>query len=77
MQKDIKIYTSPNCSYCDRAKELFAERGLKFSEIDITKNISEAGKIFQKYGKLSVPVIFIGEEVFFGYQRKRILDALK
>jgi len=75
--KNIKIYTSPSCRYCLRAKELFAERGLKIEEIDVTQNITEAGKIFQKFGKLSLPVIFIGDDPpIFGYHRKQILDAL-
>jgi len=58
--------------------ELFASKGLKFEEIDVTKDIAEAGKIFQKFGKLSLPVIFIGDDPpIFGYHRKQILEALK
>ncbi len=76
--KTIKIFTSPTCSYCERAKELFAERGLKFDEVDVTKDIKKAGEVFQKYGKLSLPVIFIGDEPpIFGFNRKKVLEALE
>ena len=76
--KTIKIYTSPNCTYCKRAKELFASRGLGFEEIDITKDIAKAGKLFQKFGKISpLPVILIGSQVFFGFSRQKLEEALK
>lgn len=76
--KKITIYTSPTCKWCKVAEELFASKGLEFETIDISKNISAAGKIFQKYGKLGpLPVIFIGSQVLFGYSRKRILEALE
>lgn len=77
MGQKIIIYTSPTCSWCHKAMELFASKGLSVEQIDVTKNIAEAGRVFQKFGKISpLPIIQIGDQVLFGYSKKKILDAL-
>ncbi len=79
----VRIYTTPICPYCMRAKALFAKKGVPFDEIDVymdgdARQDMEA----QTCGARTVPQIFIGERHVGGcddlYELDRAgeLDAL-
>jgi len=51
----VKLFTGPDCSLCDQAKELvypFISNGFELEEIDVTKSI----KTKKDYG-LRIPVL--------------------
>ena len=60
--KTIRIYTTPFCPYCARAKALLAKKGAAFEEIDVFGD-DDARAAMQKEsgGARTVPQIFIGE----------------
>ena len=72
----IRIYTTPNCPYCRKAKEYFRKLGLKFKEIDVSKNPAEAEKLFKKTKQMGVPVIEIGNLIIIGFDRAKIDRAI-
>lgn len=60
--KSVRLYTTPICPYCVRAKSLLTKKGVAFEEIDIfmdeaarTKMLADSG------GARTVPQIFIGD----------------
>lgn len=57
----IKIYTTPICPYCVRAKALLNKKGASFEEIDVLMDRGAREEMEQKSGRRSVPQIFIGE----------------
>ena len=68
----IKIYTSPGCPHCRAAKEFFRSYGIKFKEIDITKNPKEADRIYKKAKIMATPIIEIGNRIIVGFDRAKI-----
>jgi glutaredoxin 3 len=59
----IKIYTTPICPYCSRAKALLKKKGAAFDEIDVFMDSDARAEMEQKSkGRRSVPQIFIGEK---------------
>ena len=58
----IKIYTTPICPYCVRAKALLKKKGAQFDEVDVFMD-SDARKEMEakSNGARTVPQIFIGE----------------
>ncbi len=60
--KTVRIYTTPICPYCVRAKSLLAKKGVEVEEIDIYMS-AEARKEMQDNtgGARTVPQIFIGD----------------
>ena len=60
--KPVRIYTTPICPYCVRAKSLLAKKGVEVEEIDIYMS-NEARQEMQANtgGARTVPQIFIGE----------------
>ena len=77
MEKKVKIYTTPTCHYCTKAKEYFSEKGIAFETFDVT-NDAEALKEMKKItgGARSVPVIAIGEKVIIGFDQPAVEKAL-
>jgi glutaredoxin 3 len=71
----IRIYTSPICPYCVRAKALFAKKGVPFEEIDVFMD-EAAMKEMQDHaeGACTVPQIFIGEKHVGGCDELYALD---
>ena len=60
--KPVRIYTTPMCPYCVRAKALLTKKGAAFDEIDVFMDI-EARKEMEDNtgGARTVPQIFIGD----------------
>lgn len=68
----ITIYTTPTCPYCARAKNYFKQLGLRFTEIDVSKDPSAAERLVKKTGQTGVPVIEIGNHVIVGFDKEKI-----
>lgn len=68
----IKIYTTPTCPYCRKAKEYFRSLGLEFKEVDVTKNPREDELMVKKTGQMGVPVIEIGNKIVIGFDKAKI-----
>jgi len=72
---DVKVYTSPTCGYCHQAKRYLSERGVKFTERDISVDRSAAEEMIRLTGQTGVPVIVVDGEAVVGFDRRR-LDQL-
>jgi len=71
----ITIYTKSWCPYCSAAKELLAQKGAAFTEIDIEKKPEARAEMIQKaHGRTTVPQIFIGEKHVGGCDDLYALD---
>lgn len=78
MDKKVKIYTTPTCHYCQKAKEFLTEKGVTFEAFDVSKD-KEALQEMKRIsgGARSVPVISVCDEVLVGFDRKALEKALK
>lgn len=69
MDKEILIYSSYNCGYCDRAKKLLEEKNISYREINIQDDPAEREVMLKKAnGRRTVPQIFINEVHIGGFQ---------
>ena len=69
MNKEILIYSSYNCGYCDRAKKLLNEKKISYREINIQDNPTEREVMLKKSnGRRTVPQIFIKDVHIGGFQ---------
>ena len=79
----IKIYTTPICPYCVRAKALLKKKGAAFDEVDVFMDADARQEMEDKSnGARSVPQIFIGEkhvggcDDLYALEHDGALDAL-
>jgi glutaredoxin 3 len=60
--KNVRIYTTPICPYCARAKSLLKKKGAAFEEIDVMMDADARARMeAESGGARSVPQIFIGD----------------
>ena len=72
----IRIYTTPICAYCYRAKSLLKEKGAQFEEIDVFMDVEARQEMEAKAnGRRTVPQIFIGEHHVGGCDELYALDS--
>jgi len=61
--KKVKIYTTPYCPYCTRAKLLLKNKKINFDEIDLSENPDKFEEMLSKSnGAKTVPQIFVNGE---------------
>lgn len=71
----IKIYTTPICPYCVRAKALLKRKGASFEEVDVFMNTDRREEMEVKSGgRYTVPQIFIGDHHVGGCDDLYALD---
>jgi glutaredoxin 3 len=58
---DIEVYTTPYCPYCVAAKQLLRSKGVKLTEIDVSRDPERMAEMVKRAnGRVTVPQIFIG-----------------
>ena len=77
MSKQVVIYTTPTCSYCQKAKALFEAAGVVYTEKDVLKDKIAAGVMVQKSGQLGVPVITVDGEIVVGFNQTKLRQLLE
>lgn len=67
MPDEVVIYTKPGCPYCAAAKDDFQERGVKYTEFDVTSDPEAKEEAIRLAGQSMVPVIVRNGEVTLGF----------
>ena len=71
----VRMYTTPICPFCARAKALLAKKGVAVEEIDIYMDDDSRKDMQSKTkGARTVPQIFIGDRHIGGYEELYALD---
>jgi len=76
MEKKVKIYSTPTCPWCIRAKQFLKENNVTFEDIDVSIDQSAGEEMVQKSGQMGVPVLDIAGEIIVGLDKERIKQAL-
>jgi glutaredoxin 3 len=60
--KRVRIYTTPICPYCSRAKALLKKKGAVVEEVDVMMDVEARAEMETKsQGRKTVPQVFVGE----------------
>lgn len=74
--KKVKVYSTPTCPWCVKAKEFLKGKKVDFDDIDVSSNKEAAQEMIKKSGQMGVPVIDINGEVIVGFDQSKIQAAL-
>ena len=73
--KPVEIYTTQTCPYCAAAKRLLAQKGVTFTEIDVSRDPTLRDTMTRRaHGSRTVPQIFIGGQHVGGCDDIHALD---
>jgi len=73
---DVKVYSTPTCPYCIRAKDFLKENNISFENIDVSSDQEKAQEMIDLSGQMGVPVITIDGEIIVGFDRDKIKSKL-
>lgn len=76
MNKNVTIYSTPTCHFCNMTKEFLKEKGIAYSEFDVAHDLEKRQEMIQKSGQMGVPVIFVGDEMIIGFDKERLESSL-
>ena len=74
--KEITIYSTTTCHFCNLAKEFFKAHNLAYTEYNVGENAEKRAEMVEMTGQLGVPVIRIGDQVAVGFQEDVIKKML-
>ncbi len=71
-QPRVIVFSTPSCVYCNMAKKYFREKGIKFQDVDVSRDPAAARDMIRRSGQQGVPVIDIGGKIVVGFDRLKI-----
>jgi glutaredoxin-like YruB-family protein len=72
----VKVYSTPTCPYCEILKQFLKDKGVQFEAIDVSENETAQNYIFEKTGKMAVPITEIDDEIVLGFDKAKIMELL-
>ena len=76
MAKSVKVYSTPTCPWCIRAKQFLQENNVVFENIDVSSNENAVEELKKKSGQMGVPVLDIEGQIIVGFDQEKIKVAL-
>jgi len=73
----VKVYGTPICPWCIKAKNFLKEHNIEFEDFDISSNEEAKKEMFDKSGQMGVPVLDIDGEIIVGFDVEKIKSLLK
>ncbi len=66
--KEVTIYSTPTCHFCQLAKEFFKAHNIPYTEYNVAADIERRKEMMELSGQLGVPVIRVGDQVTVGFR---------
>lgn len=74
--RQIIIYSTPDCAYCYTIKSYLQSKGIDYKEINIYEDEKARKKMEEISGQKNVPVTVIDGEVVIGWGKDKINKLL-
>lgn len=74
--QSVTIYSTPTCSYCEKAKAFFKEHNVAYTEKDVSMDMRAREEMINKSGQMAVPVIEIDGALILGFNKPALHSAL-
>jgi glutaredoxin 3 len=74
--KDVTIYSTDTCHFCNLAKEYFKANGIAYTEHNVGTDPERRKEMIELTGQLGVPVIRIGDQVVVGFREDMVAQML-
>lgn len=75
-QKRVTVYSTPSCSWCTTIKNHLKNHGIKYMDIDVSKDQKAADAMIKKSGQKGVPQTDINGQMIVGFDKNKINSLL-
>ena len=73
----VKVYSTPTCPWCKKAKDFLVENKIEFEDIDVSSDQKASEEMVEKSGQMGVPVLDIEGTIIVGFDQEKIKETLK
>ena len=74
--KNVTIYSTPTCVYCNMAKTFFKANDVPFTEYNVASDLARRKEMIDKTGQMGVTVIDANGEIVVGYDEPKLKTVL-
>ena len=76
MDKKIEVYTTKTCHFCHDLKDFLDEKGITYTEYDVSSDEERREELVKRSNQLGVPVLFVDDEMIIGFNKEKISELL-
>ena len=74
--KVVKIFSTPTCPWCKRAKQFLDSNGVKYLDLNVAEDKAAREEMINKKHQMAVPTILIDADFVIGYNEKALKEKL-
>ncbi len=74
--KNVTIYSTPACGWCEAAKEFFAFHKVRYQEKNVAADEGARYEMLQISQQMGVPVIDVEGEIVVGFNQPKLEELL-
>jgi len=75
-QKRVTVYSTPSCSWCTTLKTHLKKHGIRFADVDVSRDQKAAEAMVKRSGQQGVPQTDIDGQMIVGFDKVRINSLL-
>ncbi len=76
-QKRVTVYSTPTCSWCTTLKKHLDHHGVKYKDVDVSKDTKAAEDMVKRSGQQGVPQTDINGQMIVGFDKVKINSLLE
>ncbi len=73
---NITIYSTPTCPHCIHAKEYFKQKGVEYTDKNVSADLEARMEMKAKSNQMGVPVIDVDGTIVIGFDRAKLETLL-
>lgn len=75
-EKQVKVYSTPTCPWCRKAKLWLDTNNIKYEEYNVAEDKAARDEMVNVTHQMAVPTIIIDGEAVIGYNEKAFKEKL-
>lgn len=72
----VVVFSTPTCPHCVNVKRYLKEKGIRFKDVDVSRDTRAASEMVRKTGQQGVPQLWINNRPIVGFDRSKIDNLL-
>jgi len=74
--KEIVIYSTPTCHFCQMAKAFFKSNNVEYTEYNVAEDAEKRQEMIEITGQMGVPVIKVGDDILIGFNEGKVREMV-
>lgn len=68
----VVVFSTPTCHHCVNVKRYLKQQGVRFKDVDVSRDSRAAAEMVRKTGQQGVPQLWINNRPVVGFDKRKI-----